>query len=288
MALEQDLTYAHPEVLVATDWVKINLGKPGIKLIELDADTRAYNSGHISGAVGLSWQTQLQDQVCRNIISKEAFEKLAGSIGISPADTVVFYGDNNNWFAVCGFWLFKIYGHERVCLMDGGRFKWLNEPDKELTIERPKITPTQYRVTRVNVELRAGLFQIFEAQEGRGVGLNLIDVRSPAEFTGKVITPPGATETVQRGGHIPGAKNIPWNTAINQDGTFKKASVLRSIYLDQQIIDPKKDTVVYCRIGERSSHTWFMLKYLIGLDSVKNYDGSWTEYGNLVGVPIQK
>lgn len=278
-------TYAHPEVLVETDWVLANLGKPGIKIVEIDVDTKAYDAGHIPGAVGFNWQTQLQDQVRRDIISKEAFEQLVGGAGISPADTVILYGDHNNWFAAYGFWLFKIYGHKDVRLMNGGRVKWLNEKDKPLTTEVPKVTPVPYKVTDVHLELRAMLPQVFEAQKG---GWNLVDVRSPDEFTGKVIAPPGMTETAQRGGHIPGAKNVPWSLAVNPDGTFKSAEELRRIYVLEKGVDPNKNTIAYCRIGERSSHTWFVLKYLLGLENVKNYDGSWTEYGNLVGAPIEK
>jgi thiosulfate/3-mercaptopyruvate sulfurtransferase len=278
--------YAHPEVLVSTDWVKENLSKPGIKLVEIDVDTKAYDAGHIPGAVGFNWQTQLQDSVRRDIISKEAFEKLVGDAGISPQDTVIVYGDNNNWFAAYGFWLFKIYGHKDVRLMNGGRVKWLNEADKLLTTDRPSPTPVSYKVANANLELRALVPQVFDASKGGKV--NLVDVRSPDEFTGKVIAPPGMTETAQRGGHIPGAKSIPWSTAVQPDGTFKIADELRSIYLQQKGVDANKDTIAYCRIGERSSHTWFVLKYLLGLKNVKNYDGSWTEYGNLVGVPIEK
>src|SRR5438552_1085336 len=278
--------YANPETLVDTEWVKNNLGKPGIKLVEIDVDTKQYDAGHIPGAVGFNWQTQLQDQVRRDIISKEAFEKLAGEAGISPNDTVILYGDNNNWFAAYGFWLFKIYGHQDVRLMNGGRVKWLNENDKILTTDKPAPNPVQYKAAQVNNELRAMLPQVFEASKsGR---FNLVDVRSPDEFTGKVIAPPGMSETAQRGGHIPGAKSIPWSTAVQQDGTFKSADDLRSIYFQQKGVDRKKPTVAYCRIGERSSHTWFVLKYLLGLDNVKNYDGSWTEYGNVVAVPIEK
>jgi len=277
--------YANPEVLVETDWVLANMGKPGIKLVEIDVDTKAYDAGHIPGAVGFNWQTQLQDQVRRDIISKDAFEKLVSGAGISPNDTVILYGDNNNWFAAYGFWLFKIYGHKDVRLMNGGRVKWLNEKDKPLTTDVPKAAPVSYKAAAVNLELRAMLPQVFDAQKG---GWNLVDVRSPDEFTGKVIAPPGMTETAQRGGHIPGAKSIPWSTAVNQDGTFKSPDELQSIYIQQKGVDPKKDTIAYCRIGERSSHTWFVLKYLLGLNNVKNYDGSWTEYGNVVAVPIEK
>src|SRR5436190_1189050 len=278
--------YANPEVLVESDWVLSNLGKPGIKLVEIDVDTKAYDAGHVPGAVGFNWQTQLQDQVRRDIISKEAFEKLVGGAGISPGATVILYGDNNNWFAAYGFWLFKVYGHKDVRLMNGGRVKWLNEKDKQLTTDLPKITTTQYKASAPDMNLRAMLPQVFEAQKGGK--WNLVDVRSPDEFTGKVIAPPGMSETAQRGGHIPGAKSIPWSTAVNQDGTFKSADDLMRIYCQDKGVDPGKDTIAYCRIGERSSHTWFVLKYLIGINNVKNYDGSWTEYGNLVAAPIEK
>ncbi|GIX50203.1 MAG: sulfurtransferase [Limisphaera sp.] len=278
--------YAHPEVLVSTDWVKEHLGQPGIRIVEVDVDTQAYDAGHIPGAVGFNWQTQLQDPVRRDILSADGFEQLMRQAGIRNEDTVILYGDHNNWFAAYGFWLFKIYGHQDVRLMNGGRAKWLNEPDKPLTTEKPTFPPSDYKVREVHHQLRALLPQVFEAsQTGK---YNLVDVRSPDEFTGKVIAPPGMTETAQRGGHIPGAKNIPWSMAVNPDGTFKSAAELRALYLEQKGVDPNKPTIAYCRIGERSSHTWFVLKYLLGLPDVRNYDGSWTEYGNLVGAPIEK
>src|SRR5215470_9022612 len=244
--------YVHPEVLVETDWVKANLGKPGIKLVEIDVDTKAYDAGHIPGAVGINWQTQLQDQVRRDIMSKEAFEKLIGGAGISPTDTVIVYGDNNNWFAAYGFWLFKMYGHKDVRLMNGGRVKWLNEKDKPLTTDKPNVTPVKYQAGPVNQDLRAVIPQVFDASKGGK--WNLVDVRSPDEFSGKVIAPPGMTETAQRGGHIPGAKSIPWSIAVAADGAFKSADELWAIYIDQKGVDPQKDTIAYCRIGERSSH----------------------------------
>jgi len=278
--------YIHPEVLVTTDWVKEHLGDPHIKLVEIDVDTKAYDAGHIPGAVGFNWQTQLQDQVSRDIIGKEAFEKLLGQAGISPADTVVCYGDNNNWFAAYGFWLFKIYGHPDVRLMNGGRVRWLNEADKPLTAEKTMVTVVPYTAAEADASHRAKLPQVFEAVfAGK---CNLVDVRSPDEFTGKVIAPPGMNETAQRGGHVPGAKSIPWSSAVNADGTFKSPEELRRIYFEQRGLDEEKDTIAYCRIGERSSHTWFVLKYLLGLKNVRNYDGSWTEYGNLVGAPVEK
>jgi thiosulfate/3-mercaptopyruvate sulfurtransferase len=278
--------YAHPETLVSTEWVKENLGKPNIKIVEIDVDTKAYDAGHVRGAVGFNWQTQLQDQVSRDIINKADFEKLLSQAGISPNDTVILYGDNNNWFAAYGFWLFKMYGHKDVRLMNGGRVKWLNEADKELTTDVPKPTATTYKVTEEHPEYRAYAQDALQASKSDQQ--NLVDVRSPDEFSGKVIAPPGMTETAQRGGHIPGAKSVPWSTAVNPDGTFKAVSELQKIYIEQKGVDPKKDTIAYCRIGERSSHTWFVLKYLLGLNNVKNYDGSWTEYGNLVRVPIEK
>jgi thiosulfate/3-mercaptopyruvate sulfurtransferase len=278
--------YVHPEVLVETNWVKDNLGKPGVRVVEIDVDTKAYDAGHIAGAVGFNWQTQLQDQTRRDIIGREAFEKLVGGAGIAPGDTVILYGDNNNWFAAYGFWLFKIYGHKDVRLMNGGRVKWLNEDDKDLTTEksRPKAVP--YKVTETHYELRALLPDVLAVSKAGNA--NLVDVRSPDEFTGKVIAPPGMNETAQRGGHIPGAKSIPWSTAVNADGSFKSADELRAIYLDQKGVVAGKETIAYCRIGERSSHSWFVLKYLLGLKNVRNYDGSWTEYGNLIAAPIEK
>lgn len=278
--------YAHPEVLVDTDWVKQHLGQKGVKVVEIDVDTRAYDAGHIPGAIGFNWQTQLQDQVARDVIRKEAFERLIGGAGISPADTVVLYGDNNNWFAAYGFWLFKMYGHKDVRLMNGGRVKWLNESDKEMTTDRPSYPPVEYKVSETHPELRALLPDVLQVAKMRTE--NLVDVRSPDEFTGKVIAPPGMTETAQRGGHVPGAKSVPWSTAVNPDGTFKSADELRRIYLEQNGVDPRRPTIAYCRIGERSSHTWFVLSYLLGLNNVRNYDGSWTEYGNLIGAPIEK
>jgi thiosulfate/3-mercaptopyruvate sulfurtransferase len=278
--------YAHPEVLVETDWVQANLDNPGVKLVEIDVDTRAYDAGHIRGAVGFNWRTELQDQVNRDIIAREAFEKLVGGAGISPQDTVILYGDHNNWFAANGFWLFKIYGHEDVRLMNGGRAKWLGEPDKEMTTERPNPTAVPYRVTEIRRDLRALFPDVLQAATSRAS--NLVDVRSHDEYTGKVLAPPGLNETAQRGGHVPGAKSVPWGDAVAPDGTFKSADELRAIYLGQKGVDPNRPTIAYCRIGERSSHTWFVLTYLLGLTNVRNYDGSWTEYGSVIGAPIEK
>jgi thiosulfate/3-mercaptopyruvate sulfurtransferase len=220
------------------------------------------------------------------IIAREPFEKLVGGAGISPQDMVILYGDNNNWFAAYGFWLFKLYGHKDVRLMNGGRVKWLNEPDKELTTEPSSPRPVAYKVTQARPELRALLPDIQQAVKSRAC--NLVDVRSADEYTGKVIAPPGMTETAQRGGHIPGARCVPWSTAVSPDGRFKSADELQTIYLEQKSVDPNRPTIAYCRIGERSSHTWFVLSYLLGLKNVRNYDGSWTEYGNLIGAQIEK
>jgi thiosulfate/3-mercaptopyruvate sulfurtransferase len=279
--------YAHPEVLVSTDWVKEHLNDPAVKLIEVDVDTQAYDAGHIPGAVGFNWQTQLQDQVNRDIPSQQEFERLMSEAGVRPEDTVVLYGDNYNWFAAYAFWLFKYYGHDDVRLMDGGRQKWLDEDDKELTAEKTEVAPTKYTVTETHPELRAYLTDAFEASKKAGE-VNLVDVRSPEEYSGQVLAPQGSSETAQRAGHIPGAKNVPWKKAVADDGTFKPYEELKQLYVDQQGVDPNKPTVAYCRIGERSSHTWFVLRYLLGFDNVKNYDGSWTEYGNVVGAPIER
>ena len=278
--------YAHPEVLVTTDWVKANLGKPGIKLVEVDVDTKAYDAGHIDGAIGFNWQTQLQDTLRRDILSKEAFERLLGTHGISQQDTVVLYGDNNNWFAAYAFWLFRIYGHHELRLMNGGRVKWLNESDKTLTVEKPVITPTRYTAQAPDLALRALVTDVIKAVEAGSH--NLVDVRSPDEFTGKILAPPGLSETAQRGGHIPGAASVPWSTAVNPDGTFKSLEELRTIYVEKAGVDSARPTIAYCRIGERSSHTWFVLRYLLGFDNVRNYDGSWTEYGSMIGLPIER
>jgi thiosulfate/3-mercaptopyruvate sulfurtransferase len=279
-------TYAHPEALVDTDWAKANIGKSGIRLVEIDVDTKAYEAGHIPGAVGFNWQTQLQDQLRRDIIGKEAFEKLLGDAGIGREDTVVLYGDNNNWFAAYGYWLFKVYGHRDVRLINGGRVKWLNEADKPLTTEATVVTPAKYEASDPDLSLRAFAPTVLEAS--RLAASNLVDVRSPDEFTGKIIAPPGMSETAQRAGHIPGAKSVPWSTAVRPDGSFKSVEDLHEIYLEKAGLDERKPTIAYCRIGERSSHTWFVLKYLLGLERVTNYDGSWTEYGNLIGVPIER
>lgn len=277
--------YADPSVLVSTDWVNERLNT-GIRLVEVDVDTQQYNAGHIPGAVAFDWTTELQDQLSRDIISRENFEALLSRAGISNDDEVVIYGDNNNWFAAYAFWVFKYYGHRHVKLMNGGRSKWLDEEDKPLTTEVPTFPPSTYSVRETHPEIRAHVQDVLRAVSEKSA--NLVDVRSPDEYSGKVIAPPGMTETAQRAGHIPGAASVPWVTAVNPDGTFKSREDLERIYLGGAGVTPDRDTIAYCRIGERSSHTWFVLRYLLGLENVKNYDGSWTEYGSMVGVPIEK
>ena len=278
--------YAHPEVLVTTDWVAQHGSDAGIRLVEVDVDTAAYDEGHISGAVGLNWQTQLCDQVRRDILTKEQFEELCQDNGISNDTTVIFYGDNNNWFATYALWQFRYYGHDesKLKVMDGGRQKWIDE-GRELVTDTPSPAGTDYKAKFPDDNVRATKDHVLPTLE-QGV-VNLVDVRSPAEFTGEIIAPPGLPETAQRPGRIPGAANIPWATAVADDGTFKSYEELKEIY-EGAGVDPDKETVAYCRIGERSSHTWFALKYLLGYEKVRNYDGSWTEWGNLVGAPIAK
>jgi thiosulfate/3-mercaptopyruvate sulfurtransferase len=275
--------YKHPEVLVSTESVAQTLNAPNTRLVEVDVDTTAYAQGHIPGAVGWNWQTQLQDNVRRDLIDKDALEKLLSESGISNDTTILLYGDNNNWFAAYAFWQLKYYSHQNVKLINGGRKKWLEEK-RPLITEVPKVTPTKYHVTGTNESLRALRDEVLSVVQGRKRG-QLVDVRSVDEFTGKIIAPPGMTETAQRAGHIPDAANIPWAQAANEDGTFKSAEALSSLYGGKGI-NGKDEVIAYCRIGERSSHTWFVLKYLLGFENVRNYDGSWTEWGNLIGSPI--
>ncbi len=270
------------EALVSTQWVADN--EDSIRLIEVDVDTTQYESGHIPGAVALNWQTQLQNQTLRDIATQEEFEGLLSEAGVSPDTQVVLYGDNNNWFAAYAFWLFKYYGYNNVSLMDGGRKKWVAE-ERETTTDVPSYPATSYKVGKINEDLRADRDYVKSRLEKSGFGL--VDVRSNDEYTGKIIAPPGMSETAQRAGHIPGAANIPWSQAVAEDGTFKGKEQLQGLYGGKGISD-QADVVAYCRIGERSSHTWFVLKYILGLPNVRNYDGSWTEWGNLVGAPIRK
>lgn len=272
--------------LVSTDWVAENLNTPGVRLVEIDVETSTYaEKGHLPGAVSFNWTSQLQDQELRDIITKENFEKLLSGNGITKDDHVVIYGDNNNWFAAYAFWLFKYYNHENVSLMNGGRKRW--EIDgREFVNDVPSHPASKYQVDKINKEYRADRDYVRERLERNGFGL--VDVRSPDEYTGKILAPPGLTETAQRGGHIPGASNIPWAKAVNEDGTYKSPEELRALYGTEDIDGNLDEIVAYCRIGERSSHSWFALKYLLGYENVRNYDGSWTEWGNLIGNPIRK
>ena len=276
--------YKRPEALVSTDWVSDHLSDPKVRLVEVDVDTSSYEKGHIQNAVAWNWQTQLQDNVRRDLLGQKQFEELCSKSGISNDATVVLYGDNNNWFAAYALWQFKYFGHKDVRLMNGGRKKWELE-SRSFTTEIPQITPTNYKAQPPDENIRARREQIFQVLEKKNA--SLVDVRSPDEFTGKVIAPPGMTETAQRGGHIPGAVSVPWAKAANEDGTFKSYDELVKLY-EGQGVRPDREAVAYCRIGERSSHTWFVLKYLLGYDKVRNYDGSWTEWGNLVDAPIEK
>ncbi|MDZ4764374.1 MAG: rhodanese-like domain-containing protein [Chloroflexota bacterium] len=271
------------EALVSTQWVADN--HTSVRLVEVDVDTTQYATGHAPSAVAFNWQSQLQDQVARDIISKDDFGKLLGEAGIAPDTHVVLYGDNNNWFAAYAFWLFKYYGHEAVSLMDGGRKKWLAE-SRETTTDVPSYPAATYTVAHVNADLRADRDYIRARLESDPFAL--VDVRSPAEYVGDIIAPPGMSETAQRPGHIPGAKNIPWAQAVTEDGSFKSKAELTALYGGKGVTADKPDVVAYCRIGERSSHTWFALKYILGFENVRNYDGSWTEWGNLIGAPIRK
>jgi thiosulfate/3-mercaptopyruvate sulfurtransferase len=276
--------YAHPELLVSTAWVDQHKSDPNVVVVEVDVDTKAYEEGHVPGALGWNWQTQLCDTLQRDVISKSDLEKLLGENGISNNTTIVLYGDNNNWFAAWALWQLKMYGHQDVRIMNGGRKKWLME-GRALSQEAPKPKPVTYVAKERNESLRSYLNQVMQAMNaGNSV---MVDVRSADEYTGKILSPPGLPETCQRGGHIPGAVNIPWSQACNDDGTFKTKEELENLYMSKGV-DAGKNIIAYCRIGERSSHTWFVLKYLLGYPSVTNYDGSWTEWGNLVGAPVEK
>jgi thiosulfate/3-mercaptopyruvate sulfurtransferase len=277
--------YVHPEVLVSTQWVAEHGRDANVRLVEVDVDTSAYDQGHIAGAVGWNWQTQLQDGVRRDILDKAQFESLMNSSGITPETTVILYGDNNNWFAAYAFWQMKYYGHKDVRLMNGGRKLWVKE-GRQMSREAPSVKPATYKAPEPDASVRAFREDIFGVLDGRSPA-KLVDVRSVDEFTGKVIAPPGMSETAQRAGHIPKAINVPWSMAANEDGSFKSVEDLKKLYHDKGVA-PGGQVIAYCRIGERSSHTWFVLKYLLGHDNARNYDGSWTEWGNLVGAPIEK
>ena len=271
------------DVLVDADWVEAHLGDPGVVLVEVDEDTSAYDKGHIANAVKLDWKKDLQDPVRRDFIDKHGFEELLSDRGISNDDLVILYGGNNNWFAAYAYWYFRLYGHTNIKLLDGGRKKWELDSRDLLTdvVQRPR---TSYHAAGPDTSIRAFRDEVIAAIGQR----NLVDVRSPDEFSGKLLAPAHLPqEQAQRGGHIPTAKNVPWSKAANDDGTFKSDDDLRKLYGDEAGLDFGKDTIAYCRIGERSAHTWFVLHELLGQPNVKNYDGSWTEYGSLVGVPIE-
>jgi thiosulfate/3-mercaptopyruvate sulfurtransferase len=271
------------DVLVTADWAQEHIGAPGIVFVEVDEDTSAYDKGHLEGAVKLDWRKDLQDPDARDFVDREGFSALLSAKGISNDDTVVLYGGNNNWFAAYAYWYFKVYGHRDVKLIDGGRKKWEldSRPLSSDVVERPA---TQYQAAEQDLSIRAFRDEVVAAIGQK----NLVDVRSPDEFSGKLTAPAHLPqEGAQRAGHIPTAVNVPWSKAANEDGTFKSDDELRKLYEDAGL-DTSKDTIAYCRIGERSSHTWFVLRELLGEQSVKNYDGSWTEYGSLVGVPIEK
>jgi thiosulfate/3-mercaptopyruvate sulfurtransferase len=277
--------YAYPEMLVETEWVAKNLYQPNICLVEVDVDTSAYEQGHIPGAVGWNWRTDTQDQLSRDILSPTAFAALMERSGISNDTTVILYGDNNNWFAAYALWMINYYGHTAVRLMNGGRAKWLAE-GRELTTEQPQIEPTRYTIGSIQNDLRA-LRPFVEESLGHSERA-MVDVRSPDEYSGKLLVPANLPqEGSQRGGHIPGAASIPWATAVREDGCFKSRAELEQIYGAKGVIGDKQ-VITYCRIGERSSHTWFALKYLLGYSDVRNYDGSWTEWGSAIGVPIER
>lgn len=278
--------YVNAEILVTTDWVAEHQNDESVRLIESNEDMLLYPSGHIAGAVQVDWTTDLNDSVTRDYLSAEKFAQLMSRIGVTPETTVVFYGDKSNWWAAYALWVFSLFGHTKVKLMDGGRAKWEAE-GRETTREVPKFAATNYPVPhRDDSKIRAFRDQVLEHVKA---GRKLVDVRSPLEFTGERLHMEDyPNEGALRGGHIPGAANVPWARATNEDGTFKTADELRAIYCQEKGLDPQEEVVVYCRIGERSSHTWFVLSHLLGFSNVKNYDGSWTEWGNLVGVPIEK
>lgn len=278
--------YAHPDKLVSTDWVAEHLDDDNVRIIESNEDPLLYPSGHIPGAVEVDWVQDLNDPLRRDYLDKAGFEALASRIGITPDTTVVFYGDKSNWWATYALWVFELFGHTNAKIMDGGRLKWTNE-NRELTREKPSITATNYTAPdRDDSVIRAFRDQVLKHVEASG---QLVDVRSPAEYSGEKLHMEGyPQEGAVRGGHIPGAASVPWSRAANEDGTFKSADELKKIYLEEQGLNPDKPTIAYCRIGERSSHTWFVLKNLLGFPDVRNYDGSWTEWGNSVGVPIEK
>ena len=271
-------------VLVNTDWVAQHATDAGVRVVEVDVDTSSYDQGHVPGSAGWNWTTELCDTLVRDIVPAKKLEELLSKSGIDNKTTIVLYGDNNNWFAAWAFWQLKVYGHDDVRIMDGGRKKWLAE-GRDLTTDKASFTATTYKAGAPDLSLRAFLPEVQQAVAGKKAAL--VDVRSPQEFSGEILAPPGLPETCQRGGHIPGAKSIPWGKNCNDDGTFKSFDDLKALYAEKGIMGDQP-VIAYCRIGERSSLTWFAMKYLLGFDNVKNYDGSWTEWGNLVGAAVEK
>ena len=276
--------YVNPHVLMSTEEVAGRLGDPTLHIVEIDEDSSAYATSHIPGAVALDWRSDLQQPAARDVVDQQSFEQLMGSRGISPDSEVVLYGGNNNWFAAYGYWYFKLYGHDNVKLMDGGRKKWELE-GRPLTDQPTEVTPVEYHAKPADISIRA-----FRDEVIASLGLvALIDVRSPEEYAGVLAAPAHLPqEQAQRNGHIPGARNIPWSRATMDDGSFRSADELRALYLEGAGLQMDQPAIAYCRIGERSAHTWVVLHELLGISGVKNYDGSWTEYGSLVGVPIEK
>jgi thiosulfate/3-mercaptopyruvate sulfurtransferase len=274
---------SRPDVLVDADWVEAHQNDPGVAIVEVDEDTSAYDTGHIANAIKIDWKKDLQDPVRRDFVDQAGFEALLSERGISNDDTVILYGGNNNWFAAYAYWYFRLYGHQNVKLLDGGRKKWELD-SRELVKDVPDRPKTSYTAQAQDASIRALRDEVVAAIGKR----NLVDVRSPDEFSGRLLAPAHLPqEQAQRGGHIPTAKNVPWSKAANDNGTFRSDDELRTLYADEAGLDFAKDTIAYCRIGERSAHTWFVLHELLDQPAVKNYDGSWTEYGSLVGVPIE-
>ena len=280
------MSYAHPEVLVDTQWVVDHINDHEVRIAEVDYDPTAnYNLGHVPGAVLFDWKKDINDPVTRNIFSRQSCEDLLQRTGVNNNTTLVLYGDFNNWFAAFAFWAFKYYGFKDLRLMNGGRKKWLEE-DRPISKDIPQYQRGNFKTTEPDKSIRVFLNQVKEALDKENIAM--VDVRSPKEFTGEILAPPEyPTEHAQRGGHIPRASNIPWSQAVKDDGTFKSVEELKQLYHSKGIV-PEKEIIAYCRIGERSSHTWFVLKYLLGYPNVKNYDGSWTEWGNIVDNPIEK